>query len=244
MGKSAPAYLPIAVLVAAAAAISQFPSSTATSDINAGDVSSPIAAEVTGIGKRAAEEKARIDKENEEKARRAAAEARFQHNSICENLDGVDSYWVDTANKKLSILPESLIDAFRADGWHYYCTTMNLDAVYYGSMYGGVMGTTNYDEHRILVEDRTDAMDTAVIHEMGHWYDWHLGMITETNEFMNLYYSEESTFKYTFTVHLHYDSTELFAEAFWRFYTDNETLAANCPKLYALMSRVCPAPDD
>ena len=82
-------------------------------------------------------------------------------------------------------MPESLIDAFRADGWHYYCTTMNLDAVYYGSIYGGVMGTTNYDEHRILVEDRTDAMDTAVIHEMGHWYDWHLGMITETSEFIN-----------------------------------------------------------
>lgn len=53
-----------------------------------------------------------------------------------------------------------------------------------------------------------------------------------------------SDFKYTFTVHSHYDSTELFAEAFWRFYTDNETLAANCPKLYALMSRVCPAPDN
>ena len=137
MGKSAPAYLSIAVLVSAA--ISQFPSSTATSDINAGDVSSPIAAEITGIGKRAEEEKARIDKENEEKARRAAAEARLKHNSICENLDGVDSYWVDTANKKLSILPESLIDAFSADGWHYYCTTMNLDAVYYGSMYGGVL---------------------------------------------------------------------------------------------------------
>lgn len=243
MRKSAPAYLSIAVFVAAAA-ISQFPSSTATSDIDAGDVSSPIAEEITGIGKRAEKEKARIDKENEEKARRAAAEARLKHNSICENLDGVDSYWVDTANKKLSILPENLIDAFRADGWHYYCTTMNLDAVYYGSMYGGVIGITNYDERRILVEDRTDAMDTAVIHEMGHWYDWHLGMITETSEFMNIYYTEESTFKYTFTVHSHYDSTELFAEAFWRFYTDNETLAANCPKLYALMSRICPAPDN
>lgn len=69
MGKSAPAYLSIAVLVAAAA-ISQFPSSTATSDIDAGDVSSPISAEVTGIVKRTEEEKARIDKENEEKARR------------------------------------------------------------------------------------------------------------------------------------------------------------------------------
>lgn len=77
---------------------------------------------------------------------------------------------------------------------------MNLDAVYYRLIYGGVMGTTNCNEHRILVEDRTDAS--------------------------------------------HYDSTELFAEAFWRFYTDNATLAANCPKLYALMSRVCPAPDN
>ena len=47
---------------------------------------------------------------------------------------------------------------------------MNLDAVYYRLIYGGVMGTTNCNEHRILVEDRTDAS--------------------------------------------HYDSTELFAEAF------------------------------
>ena len=91
MGKSVPAYLPIAIFVAAAAAISQFPSSTATSDINSRDVSSPVAAEVTGIVKRAEDEKARIDKENEEKARREAAERQFKHNSICENLDGVDS---------------------------------------------------------------------------------------------------------------------------------------------------------
>lgn len=62
MVKSAPAYLPIAVSVAVAAAISQLPSSMATSDINAGDVSSPIVSEITEIGKRAEEEKARIDK--------------------------------------------------------------------------------------------------------------------------------------------------------------------------------------
>lgn len=53
MGKSAPVYLSIAVFVAVAAAISQLPSSTATSDIDAGDVSSPIAADITEIGKRA-----------------------------------------------------------------------------------------------------------------------------------------------------------------------------------------------
>lgn len=234
----------MSVAIFAAAIATAFPSVLVESDIGVGEIPSTIVAKLDGVTENAKSEKARIDKENEERARREAAERRLKHNSICENLDGVDSYWVDTANKKLSILPENLIDAFRADGWHYYCTTMNLDAVYYGSIYGGVMGTTNYDECRILVEDRTDAMDTAVIHEMGHWYDWHLGMITETSEFMNIYYSEENTFKYTFTVHSYYDSTELFAEAFWRFYTDNETLAANCPKLYALMSRVCPAPDN
>ena len=234
----------VVIFAAAIATVSPFTSTVADSDIDIGGMPSEVVSKLDGIAENAKSEKARIDKENEEKARREAAERRLKHNSICENLDGVDSYWVDTANRKLSVLPEILIDAFRADGWHYYCTTMNLDAVYYGSMYGGVMGTTNFDEHRILVEDRTDAMDTAVIHEMGHWYDWHLGMITETSEFMNIYYNEESTFKYTFTVHSHYDSTELFAEAFWRFYTDNETFAANCPKLYALMSRVCPAPDN
>lgn len=218
----------------------------AKSDINLSPISSSICKQVSAkndnIESKRQEIEQQIKQEKERKAREEALRKQREHNAICENLGGVDQSWIDVVNSKLSVLPTSLIDEFRADGWHYYCTTLNLDATFYGGQYGGVMGTTNYDEHRILVEPRWDAMNTAVVHEMGHWYDWHLGTITNTSEFMNIYYNETNAFKSTFQIHSYYEQKELFAEAFWRFYTDNDLLRSSCPQLYAFMSRVCPAP--
>lgn len=230
------------LFIAAACECESIPA--AKSDIDLVPVSSSFGTKICetnkGIDSRKRDAELEIKQEAERRAREEAAQERRKHNAICENLDGVDQLWIDAVNSKLSVLPTILIDEFRNDGWHYYCTTMNLDAVFYGSRYGGVMGTTNYDEYRILVEPRWDAMNTAVVHEMGHWYDWHLGTITSSSEFMDIYYSETNAFKNTFQIHSYYEQKELFAEAFWRFYTDNDLLAESCPRLYSFMSRVCP----
>lgn len=158
-------------------------------------------------------------------------------NHICEKDGYVDDYWVVQVNSELETIPTSLIQQFQADGWHIYCTDMNIDAVYYGGQYGSVEASTNYDEYRIIIEDRQDAISDAAIHEFGHWYDWHLGTITNTDEFMNIYYTETEAFRSTFGYRPYYDPMELFAEAFWKYLTDNQTLQASCPMLYEFMGR-------
>lgn len=156
---------------------------------------------------------------------------------ICEKDGYVDDHWMSDINAQLAMIPSYLITEFQNDGWHIYCTDMDIDAVYYNSQFGAVMGTTNYEEHRILIEDRTIAVTDAVIHEMGHWLDWHNGTVTDSNEFMNIYYAETDVFKSTFNMTCYYDQKELFAEAFWKYLTDNQQLANSCPQLYNFMSR-------
>lgn len=156
---------------------------------------------------------------------------------ICEKDGYVDEHWISDINAQLAMIPSYLITEFQNDGWHIYCTDMDIDAVYYNSQFGAVMGTTNYEEHRILIEDRTIAVTDAVVHEMGHWLDWHNGTVTNSDEFMNIYYAETDAFKSTFNMTCYYDQKELFAEAFWKYLTDNQQLANNCPQLYNFMSR-------
>lgn len=156
---------------------------------------------------------------------------------ICEKDGYVDDHWISDINAQLAMIPSNLITEFQNDGWHIYCTDMDIDAVYYNGQFGAVMGTTNYDEHRILIEDRQVAVTDAAIHEMGHWLDWHNGTVTNSDEFMNIYYTETDIFKSTFHMTCYYDQKELFAEAFWKYLTDNQQLANSCPKLYDFMAR-------
>lgn len=156
---------------------------------------------------------------------------------ICEKDGCVDDHWISDINAQLAMIPSNLITEFQNDGWHIYCTDMDIDAVYYNGQFGAVMGTTNYDEHRILIEDRRVAVTDAAIHEMGHWLDWHNGTVTNSDEFMNIYYTETDIFKSTFHMTCYYDQKELFAEAFWKYLTDNQQLANNCPQLYNFMAR-------
>lgn len=156
---------------------------------------------------------------------------------ICEKDGCVDDHWISDINAQLAMIPSNLITEFQNDGWHIYCTDMDIDAVYYNGQFGAVMGTTNYDEHRILIEDRRVAVTDAAIHEMGHWLDWHNGTVTNSDEFMNIYYTETDIFKSTFHMTCYYDQKELFAETFWKYLTDNQQLANSCPQLYNFMSR-------
>lgn len=175
--------------------------------------------------------------ETTQKENTIGTNSQLSPNHICEKDGNVNDSWVTAINNQLDMIPTSLIQQFQNDGWHIYCTDTNIDAVYYNSQYGAVMGTTNYYEHRILIEDRQNAVTEAVIHEIGHWYDWHLGTVTDSDEFIKIYNTETNAFKNTFSVHFYYDQKELFAEAFWKYITDNQTLKNGCPMLYEFIAR-------
>jgi len=157
---------------------------------------------------------------------------------LCEKNGSVDTYWTELVNQTLSILPNSIIQAFKDSGWHIYVTDMNIDAVYYNSQFGAVMATTNYGEYRILIEDRNDAVIESPVHEIGHWFDWYNGYTTNSSEFDNIYNTETSAFKNAFLVNFYYDKMELFAEGFAKYFEDPNTLANNCPQLYNYLNNL------
>ena len=157
--------------------------------------------------------------------------------SICEN-DGVDEYWVDCVNQQMNLLPDFLLQKFVNSGWHMDVTSKNLDETYYGGQFGSVMGCTSYDEQVIHIEDRDNAVKEAPIHEFGHWLDYINGFVTNSNEFMDIYYAETDAFKSAFHVTFYYNNKELFAEGFWKYYTDANTLQSCCPRLYTFIKNV------
>lgn len=139
---------------------------------------------------------------------------------IAENLDGVDSYYINLVNSHLARVPENIKTAFVNRGWHVCVTRMNLAATFF-PQYNSVQGCTDYNAQRIYVEDRESACD-SVIHEMGHFLDYQCGMPSLSSEFADIYNEEVNTFKSRIpNSSCVRDPGEFFAETFFWMYTNS-----------------------
>ena len=133
---------------------------------------------------------------------------------IAENLDGVDTYYVDRVNVWLAYVPENIKAAFVNRGWHVYVTRMNLAATFF-PQFNSVQGATLYNEGIIYVEDRESATD-SVVHEMGHFLDTQCGTPSLSSEFADIYNAEVGTFKAGIpNPGCVRDPMEMFAETFY-----------------------------
>lgn len=160
---------------------------------------------------------------------------------ICE-MDGyVAPYYVDIINEELSVLPEHILENFKRDGWHLYCTDKDIDDTWYGGQYGAVCGTTNYEEKAIYLEDREKAVHETPIHEFGHYFDSCFDFISLTPEFKAIYQAESESFCNTFIIDFHYDCQEFFAEGFYKYLIQPDVLCRSCPQLYWCMDRLVAA---
>lgn len=150
----------------------------------------------------------------------------------CQRDGNVDDGIVEIVNQQLSLLPANIHNMFTNDGWSVYVTDKNIDQTYYDGQYGKVMATTNYDEKRILIESRLDAAYESPIHEIGHWFDLFMGLVTEMPEFDAIYAAESATFIASYGSDCVRDKMEFFAEGFWQYIADPGRLLAVCPNLY------------
>lgn len=157
---------------------------------------------------------------------------------IAEDDGVVNAESVDRANEILNELPESMLVKFQENGWHFYVTDKNIDQQFFEGKYGSVMGITRMDHESIYIEDRPEAIETATLHEFGHYIDNINGMLSNTAEFHDVYNAESPTFVDIFNVDFHYDILEFFAEGFYKFYTEREKLQENCPHLFEYIKDV------
>lgn len=161
----------------------------------------------------------------------------------CRRDGMVDDGVVEIVNQQLSLLPDNIHNLFTNSGWGVYVTDKNIDETYYQGKYGKVMATTNYEEQRILIESRADAAYESPIHEIGHWFDLFMGLVTNTPEFDAIYAAEGNTFIQAYGSDCVRDKMELFAEGFWQYFINPGRLKSVCPSLYQCIkneySRFC-----
>ncbi|MCI8666894.1 MAG: hypothetical protein HFG82_09545 [Dorea sp.] len=153
----------------------------------------------------------------------------------CQKDGYVEDSYVDTVNQQLSAIPPYIQDAFVRDGWSIYVTDMNIGQTYYPGQFDMVMATTNYEERRILIEDRSDAVYESPIHEVGHWFDLYLGFVSNSNLFAQIYNEESAAFIQAYGTDCVRDEMEFFAEGFWYYIVNPDRLMDVSPQLYQFL---------
>lgn len=155
----------------------------------------------------------------------------------CRKDGYVDDSYVEIVNQQLSAIPAYIQDAFVRDNWAVYVTDIDIGQTYYPGQFDMVMASTNYEEKRILIEDRMDAVYESPIHEVGHWFDLYLGFVSNTDEFKAVYQAESAAFIRAYGSDCVRDEMELFAEGFWHYVLNPAGLQAVSPQLYQFLHR-------
>ena len=146
---------------------------------------------------------------------------------------------VDRANELLNAMPERLLESFIDRGWRFYVTDKNIAYDILGGEFNSVKGVTDFDNHEIFIEQREAAVETAVVHEFGHYLDYINGNQSQTAEFSDIFSAESNAFVKTFNVDFYYDIGEFFADGVYRYYDgERETLNNACPRLTAFIDNV------
>ena len=152
--------------------------------------------------------------------------------SLCQ-ADGIERY-IDWFNQLLSILPDSLLKEIEANGWVLGVTDKDIDDYYFGGRYGRVKGVTISKDKQIFFEDR-DSARTAILHEVGHYFDFQHGVISNTDGYLAIYNEEEARFHDAYNLNIHWDIREFWAEAFSEYFLDRDRLRSVCPKISDLL---------
>ena len=101
---------------------------------------------------------------------------------------------MDLAQTKLALLPSNVKDAFLNDGWDIILTDMDLNLTFYNGKYTEVLGNTIYGEGIIYIKSDEQAVNQAILHEIGHWLDFHLGYVADSDEFRTIFEKEANSY--------------------------------------------------
>lgn len=147
----------------------------------------------------------------------------------------VSNELMDLAQTKLALLPSNVKDAFLNDGWDIILTDMDLNLTFYNGKYTEVLGNTIYGEGIIYIKSDEQAVNQAILHEIGHWLDFHLGYVTDSDEFRTIFEKEANSYIQNYQTTCVRNPKELFAETFWQYVENPQKLEILNPKLYWFM---------
>lgn len=102
---------------------------------------------------------------------------------------------LNSAENEIGVLPQNVVNAFNRDGWSINITNDNIASKYFGGSYSNVMGATKMDSKQIIIQNKKSCVQSSVVHEMGHYIDWHFNFPSLSDEFWEIYTQEIGTFK-------------------------------------------------
>lgn len=141
-----------------------------------------------------------------------------------------------------SYVPVDIIESFIEDGWQ---VKLVEDC---GELYGDELGmrqiqaVTDSRCKTIFINNNEADIRSSLIHEVGHYVDWKLKIISNSTEFNRVYELERKQFRYTTqgnsTWYAVSTSIEYFAEAFQQVILNGSGLACGCPDTYGFVGTV------
>ena len=142
------------------------------------------------------------------------------------------------AREYYNMLPSGVRNAFESKGWHVEISDV-ISVNYISALYGGfalggyVAGFTESYSKVIMLAD-TDA-GAAMNHEMGHFFDYISGRVSESSTFEAIYNAEASSFDGGSNAYASSNVNEFFADAFREYVECAGYLKKNCPQTYSFI---------
>ena len=160
-----------------------------------------------------------------------------EYNGAIRYDEGVSINFVKKVDSYYLLIPENVRIHFNNSGWIMLISKESLGPRVWGQNIS-VLGTTCYDEHVIYIDNR-DKAAPCITHEFGHYIDYSLGFISESEEFINIYNAERNTFCSVHSTHANNTNTymEYFAESYQVMLTNPQLLQTYCPQTYAFLQQ-------
>lgn len=139
-----------------------------------------------------------FEEENSEKYNFAETtikeESITNYGKIVECIGNIEQQYIDNAETRILKLPQAIVKSFIQEGWNIYITEYDL-ASQYGYKKGTVLGMTDYAKSTIFIDNRKEAIETAIEHEFGHYLDYISNLPSLSQEFAIIYQEEVHEFK-------------------------------------------------
>lgn len=162
--------------------------------------------------------------------------------SIATNFDspGVDVALIAYANQQLAYVPDYIKSMFSDDGWVVCLSPEDLGTRFQtrGFEPNLLRGLTSYDDHVIYLDANAYSIESAAVHEMGHYFDLKLGFPSDGEAFAKALESDRDMFSFYFSCRSETEASEMFAEMFSTFCKDREAMKQYCPSAYAYFSEM------
>lgn len=165
----------------------------------------------------------------------------YDEHVYCEGE--VSAYLVSTLKDTEGYLPDGMLDAFAADGWHVTLTASrdlatlarDLNAGELGSH--SLVGLTDPTDKTIWLVADTSTIVYSTLHEFGHYVDRSLGWASRTEEFQALWAQERDSYA-TYNDYAASSAAETFANLYGDVLLDTKKSLAAAPACAAYVAKV------